>query len=390
MDFLIDKGHQVTVISGIPFFPAWSVFDGFSNWYKTTKHGRLTIIRCPLWIPAKPNGLTRIIHLISFSLTSFLPIFWMMLQRPNAVFSVIPTTFVLPSIFVSKFILRSKAHIWLHFQDLEIDAAFQLGILKSRFFYRIILWIEQKLVSAADTVSAISRSMLSRLELKRIPSSKLSLFPNWTDLSHVFPVKYSSPAQNYFRSTLDIKDDDFVVLYSGSMNQKQGFEIFEPLISILNEDQGIVWVFVGDGPMKNFLVQSTGHFPNVFHLPLQPYEMLNDLLNMADINIIPQKESVHDLVLPSKVLSILAAGKPIIATAPKGSELELLVSQVGECSLPGDIYALASVIKRLSQDKHELQSMSLSAHNMSTAYSMEEIIATFESLIVLKSTCHLP
>jgi colanic acid biosynthesis glycosyl transferase WcaI len=88
--------------------------------------------------------------------------------------------------------------------------------------------------------------------------------------------------------------------------------------------------------------------PNVMLLPLQPPERLNGLLNAADIHILPQRADAADLVMPSKLLGMMASGKAIVATARADTEVGEVVNQVGLVVPPGDIDALCETIVRLA------------------------------------------
>ena len=92
---------------------------------------------------------------------------------------------------------------------------------------------------------------------------------------------------------------------------------------------------------------ATQGLPNVHHLPLQPVERLNDWLNAADIHLLPQKAEAADLVLPSKLLGILASGRPVVASSPAGSELAGMADQAGACVPPGDATAFAEALRQL-------------------------------------------
>ena len=90
--------------------------------------------------------------------------------------------------------------------------------------------------------------------------------------------------------------------------------------------------------------------PQVRHLPLQPSARLNDWLNAADIHLLPQKAEAADLVLPSKLLGILASGRPLVASSPAGSELASFAEQAGACVPPGDPTAFAKALRALITD----------------------------------------
>ena len=136
-------------------------------------------------------------------------------------------------------------------------------------------------------------------------------------------------------------------MYSGSMNEKQGLDQLVTVIHQLADFPQLVWLLAGEGPSKDKLVAATHGLPQVRHLPLQPVARLNDWLNAADIHLLPQKAAAADLVLPSKLLGILASGRPVVASSPVGSELADLAEQAGACVPPGDPTAFALALRKL-------------------------------------------
>ena len=86
------------------------------------------------------------------------------------------------------------------------------------------------------------------------------------------------------------------------------------------------------------------------HLPLQPKENLNEWLNAADIHLLPQKSEATDLVLPSKLMGIVASGRPVVATSKPGSELARIADKTGFCVEPNDTAAFCTCIRKLVND----------------------------------------
>ena len=136
-------------------------------------------------------------------------------------------------------------------------------------------------------------------------------------------------------------------MYSGSMNKKQGLDVLVEVIKTLTHIPNIIWLLAGEGPTKAELVKNTAGMTNVMHLPLQPEKRMNDWLNLADVHLLPQKANAADLVLPSKLLGILASGRPLVASTPMGSELGLLAEQAGIRVEPGDSESFSLAIGEL-------------------------------------------
>ena len=136
-------------------------------------------------------------------------------------------------------------------------------------------------------------------------------------------------------------------MYSGSMNSKQGLELLAEAINSLAHLPNLVWLLAGEGPTKAELIRDTAGMTNVIHLPLQPENRMNDWLNLADIHLLPQKANAADLVLPSKLLGILASGRPLVASSPVESELGQITEQAGIRVEPGNSKVFAQAVQNL-------------------------------------------
>ncbi len=93
------------------------------------------------------------------------------------------------------------------------------------------------------------------------------------------------------------------------------------------------------------------HYPNVTLLPLQPLDRLNDLMNAADIHLLPQRASAADLVMPSRLAAMLSSGRPVIATAHKGTQVATVVEGRGLVVPAEDPDALHAAVLHLVGDE---------------------------------------
>jgi colanic acid biosynthesis glycosyl transferase WcaI len=119
---------------------------------------------------------------------------------------------------------------------------------------------------------------------------------------------------------------------------------------------------------------------NLRWLPLQPAERLNDLLNLADIHLLPQRADAADLVMPSKLTGMLASGRPVVATAGQGTQLGRVVSGCGVLTPPGDGAALARAIVDLAADPAQRQALGAAARRYAeTNLARDAIMSRFES-----------
>lgn len=217
-EWLAACGHQVRVVTAPPYYPAWTVSNGWRSYsYSREQMCSANVTRCPLWVPAKPSGLRRIFHLASFAISSLPVVWWQALTwRPNILFSIAPALFCAPGAWVAARFGGSSA--CLHIQDLELDAAFELGLISAPVARDLCSAIERFLLQRFDLVSSISRRMLEQIRSKGVPGSSLYLFPNWVDTERIFPTDRN----NGLRNEWGIAPEKIVALYSGNMEKSRG------------------------------------------------------------------------------------------------------------------------------------------------------------------------
>ena len=343
---LAERGYEVTVVCAPPYYPQWALQPGYSNRrYQREQPGvGLTVIRCPVWLPKRLGGLNRLLHLASFALSSFPVMLRLVLWRPDVVFVVAPALFSAPAGWITARL--SGAKVWLHVQDLEMDAAFELGMLKGKFLLGAMKAAERSLMRGFDVVSTISKRMLRQLASKGVPMDRTELLPNWVDLQVVHPTDRSQA----LRDDLGISADQFVCLFSGTINRKQGLGVLIEAARMLAGDPRIVLVICGYGELRPALETAASDLPNVRFMDLRPASELNALLNMADIHLLPQLRGAADLVMPSKLTGMLASGRPIIAAAIPGTEIASVLEGRGIVTEPECAQGFADAILELVTD----------------------------------------
>lgn len=325
--WLVGRGHDVRVVAAPPYYPAWKVREDYrGRMYRTEKAaGVPTVFRTPLYVPEKPSGVKRMVHLFSFMVGSVPVMLRQIWWRPDVVWTVEPTFFGAPlALLVAR---ASGAASWLHVQDFEVDAAFDLGLLPAKGpVHAVALWLEKVFTDAFTRVSSISPKMVERSISKGVSAAHAVLFPNWVDVTAIVP---GATEPNGFRDELGLRGKT-VLLYSGNMGNKQGLELLAPLAAAFEGDASVHFLFCGDGAFRPQLEALVGGRKNVTMLPLQPFSRLNELLNAADIHLLPQKAGAADLVMPSKLTGMLSSGRPVVATADAGTQVAMVVAGAAE------------------------------------------------------------
>ena len=379
-EYLAGRGHQVRVITAPPFYPHWQVPPGRRAWtYQRENHQGIEIQRCPLWVPRQPTGLTRLLHLASFALSSLPALLAQWRWKPSLVVCVAPALLNAP--FALLFARLSGAKAWLHIQDFELDAALKLGLLPGgKWLAGLAARFERFLLNGFDKVSSISERMLMHLLEKGLPRNKVTLFPNWVDTRHIHPLGF---APNPIHADLGLAPGKVIVLYAGAMGKKQGLEHLLAAAGSLQDQAHIQFILCGDGAARAKLEQSAQGMSNVRFLPVQPYERLNHLLNLADVHILPQMAGAADLVMPSKLGGMLASGRAILATADPNTELGKVTQQVGVLVPPEDPAALANAIVGLVNDPLKRKRLGGLGREYACAHlEKEKILAQFEDALI--------
>jgi colanic acid biosynthesis glycosyl transferase WcaI len=356
--WLAEQGHQVRVVSAPPYYPSWKLEKGYAwpPYRREIWHG-VDVWRTPLWVPNKPNGITRLLHLFTFVLSSLPVMLWQILWRPDVVITVAPALMCAPTGWLVAKLSGGKA--WLHIQDFEVDVAFQMGLLKGKLLKKVVLGAECWLLRRFDSVSSISQQMMDKLRQKGIAERKIRFFPNWVDIAHIFPL--DKPSE--YREELDIHADTKVVLFSGTLSGKQGLMVIPDAARKLSHRKDLMFIICGDGVMKPQLEAASAELANVRFLPLQSFARLGQLLGLADIHLLPQSPDAADLVLPSKLSGMLASGRPVIALCQQSTEIARMVTECGLVVAPEDGSALADAILKLADDNELRETLGNKARN---------------------------
>jgi colanic acid biosynthesis glycosyl transferase WcaI len=345
-EWLASKGHAVRVICAPPYYPEWRVAEAYQgrNYFNERLNG-VDVYRCPLYVPKSPRAGSRLLHLLSFSLSSAPVLLKQLFFKPDVVMVVQPTFFCVPSALL--FCKLSGAKSILHIQDFELDAMLGLGMAKHGWLSKFLYAIESALMRQMDMVSSISDSMSVKAQEKSRYSVPAHVFPNWVDIDFINPWVQTE----LYHLQWAIPNQAQVVLYSGNLGKKQGLEMLIKAAHLLSE-QNIVFFIFGDGVERQALIDYANllDLRNVRFEPLQPYKDLPALMLLADVHVVMQKRGVADLVMPSKLTTILSAGGHALITAEPDTELGSLCSKypgIAECVEPENLDQFLTALSRM-------------------------------------------
>ncbi len=344
-------GDVVEVITAPPYYPQWEVQAGYGKGYRKEVIDGVTVLRCPLYVPKEVSGLKRILHEVSFvasSLRYWIPRYF----RSYDLILCISPPFHLGFLALPHKWLRGTPVI-NHIQDLQVDAARDLGMIRQEG----LLWLLEKfecwLMKKVTNVSTISSGMVQKIVKKGIQEKNIITFPNWVDKTLVYPV----PKADSARTDWGFDNRDRIVLYAGNLGEKQGLENVLLVAERLRGVPRLTFLIVGEGGAKSRLMAEAARMGlrNVVFKPLQPLARLAASLAAADIHLVLQKKAAADLVMPSKLTNILAVGGHALVTAEPGTTLYDLVqdNQLGTTVDPENLDALEQGIREILSGQRE-------------------------------------
>jgi len=372
INWLVEQGYDCTVITTFPYYPFWKVQKPYNNlWYKRetsvnpVSGAKLDIYRCPSYIPKDPTGKQRTLQDFSLWLSKLFTVVKLILtnQKFDLIITVAPPFHLAYLGLMLKNVTGGK--LLYHVQDLQIEAARDLKLFSNKEVLGNLFRVEHRILRSADYVSSISDGMIKKIQAKI--KRDVTFFPNWVDTNYFYPL----PHRNLLRLKWGYKETDIIYLYSGAIGVKQGLEDILTSIEHLKEHENIKFIFCSSGPYKDQLQHQseTKRLTNVTFLPVQPKEKFNEFLNMADIHLVIQKASAEDLVMPSKLATILAVGGASLITASKGTSLYQMAEEgnFGYIVEPANEQSITDQILAITVDD-QLEQKRINARNYALKY----------------------
>jgi colanic acid biosynthesis glycosyl transferase WcaI len=342
---LTQRGHQVTVLTTVPHYPSGKVQANYEGKPTVTSiENGVKIIRVALPSINRTNLAQRLIQFICYQVGAT----WNGRKEPfDAAFVANPALWVwLP--FWWLVTRRHKPSIFSIY-DLYPNVGIDLGIFRNNLVVKAVGSLERFCLMHSSMVRIISESFRPGLRALGVPDGKIELVYDYVDTGLIQPL----PRNNDFARENHL-GNRFVILYAGNLGLSQGLENVLETAKLLSSDMDMQFVFVGDGTGRDELVARAGEYrlPNVLFLPFQPRQRLPEVLASADVSLVILRRGIGIDSLPNKILSILASGRPVIASVDKESETWKLVThaQAGICVPPEDPAKIAEAILNLKQE----------------------------------------
>lgn len=319
-EHLASSGHHVSVVTGLPHYPAWDVPEGQRHSCREYR-GQIEIHRRRHYVPNRPSAFKRGLYELTFfgnGLTAR--------NVPDADFALGITPSLSGALLAASWAKRRGRPYGIIVQDLVGLAAAQSGTPGGSRVANLTARLESLAIRNATAIGVIADGFRPHLHAMGADHHRIHRIRNWT---HIQP---STLDKSTARAQLGLPENAFIALHAGNMGLKQGLENVVLAARLASQQPDpIQFVFVGDGNQRQVLEDLAVGLPNVRFFPPLPDADFPNALAAADTLIVAQRPTITDMCLPSKLTSYLAANRPVVAAVAPDSETarELDTAQAG-------------------------------------------------------------
>ena len=346
---LVRRQHEVTVLTN---YPSYNVdLNTLPARYRTGRgmkeqYEGMTVIRTkPLGMPRHIpwlRGLDQVSSAMQFVLAGLR----FGGSKPDVILVYSPPLFY----GVTALALRvfTGAKVVLNIQDLFPQSAVDLKLLKNRFLIGLFRTLESSLYRRVDHVTVHSPGNQAHVERHGGRGGRVTVAPNVVDTEAIRP----GSRENDFRRRHGISATTVVFSFAGVLGYSQDLDTVIEAARALGSAHNLVVYIVGDGVEKPRLVQKAGGLDNVRFLPMLPKSGYAELLHASDVGLVTLRAAVRTPVVPSKILSLMAAGRAVLAALPLDGDAPRLIGEAecGRCVEPENAPALAEAMVALAKD----------------------------------------
>lgn len=381
-------GHEIHVVTSLPWYASHRVEPEWENvrWRDRTAlepWGSVTRLD-PFAGGDKRNLLRRALGFVGFSITATAAGLRVAPgRRLDAVFVMSPPL----TLGVTGWIVARvrRARLVFNVQDVFPDAAIESGAITNRFVIGLAKRLERWVYARSAAVTVLSDDLADNLRSK-VPhrrADRIRTIPNFVDVEAIRPLDRSTP----YRRELGL-DDRPVVMYAGNVGFSQSLELLLDAARALPD----VWFVInGDGAARRDLETQARDLPNVVFGEYQPAERLPEVLATGDVHVVLLKAGLGRVSVPSKTYSIMAAGRPVVASIDPGTAVPRLIaaSGGGTSVAPGDVAGFVAAVRALVTDPERAGAMGRSARaHVETEASPEAVAAAYATLLTSPDRRH--
>jgi len=356
---LVARGHRLHVVTSLPWYQHHAIEPGWGGRavrHDDTEWGRIT--RVHPFPTDKRNIPARGLAFAGFTALSGLAA-GTSRSRPDAVLAMSP-----PLTLGAAGWAAARAHrvpFVFNIQDVFPDVAVELGAITNPKVIAAASWLERETYLRADAVTVLSEDLKANVAAKiarrRGPAGsadKVRVIPNFIDTDWIRPGE----RENGYRREFGLEGKT-VVMYAGNVGLSQSLDLVLAAATHFAHDPQVVFVINGGGSARIGLEEAAAGLPNVRFVDMQPKARLPEVAAAADLHVVPLRTGLARSSVPSKLYTILASGRPVVASVDPGTEVARTVVDAGAglAVPPDDAEAFTKAIERLVQAPAEAAAM---------------------------------
>ncbi len=341
---LLQRGHQVTVLTGVPNYPEGSFFSGYGYFNKQQDYQGVKVLRVPLFPRGNGGGVRLALNYISFALAA--STLGTLLCRGRfdqiLVYEPSPITVGIPALILKK--LKS-APVLFWVQDLWPESLSATGAVRSKKVLDLVACLVKFIYRRCDRILIQANSFFDSVLQQGGAKDRIFYFPNSAESLFTMPVP----------NCIQIPQlpDGFKILFAGNIGVAQDFETIIAAAERMQCHKDIKWIIVGDGRVRGWAeaeVKKRELTNNVYFLGRYPLEAMPAFFSQADALLVTLKrEPIFSLTIPAKVQSYLACGKPIIGSLDGEGAKIVDDAGAGFTCQAGDPDALAQAVLKMHE-----------------------------------------
>jgi glycosyltransferase involved in cell wall biosynthesis len=308
---LSERGHTVTVLTGIPNYPEGTFFDGYDAFNRLEdRYEDIRVLRAPLIPRGNGRSLRLFSNYLSFVVSASIATYLHRIGKQDVilVYEPSPITVGIPAI-VNKYMHNAPVLFWV--QDLWPETLEAIGVVKSKRVLGVVEKLVKFIYNRSDMILVQSRAFIESVQKHCDNGSIVEYCPNSTE-------EYYQPVvvEGGF-SKASLLPPGFVVMFAGNIGVAQDFATILNAAELTRHIAEIQWVVIGDGRQKEWLaseIEQRSLGDCVHLLGRHPAEQMPYFFALADALLVTLKrDPIFALTIPSKVQSYLACARPVVA-----------------------------------------------------------------------------
>lgn len=374
----IERGYDVTVLTGIPNYPQGDFFEGYGfNKRRNENLNGINIIRIPI-IPRKKSSMTMALNYLSFVISGW---FWKLFNKENFdmvfVYEVSPMTQALPAVWIAK---KLKIPCYIYVMDLWPENFEIITGVSSPLVTTPLNKMVDYIYKNCNKIFTASESFKKNIQSRGVDPEKVFFWPQYAEeFYHTRATK----------SKKIIVDDKINITFAGNVGMAQGLEIL-PIIGqrLKEENVNVRFNIVGSGRYLKTLINEVtkNALQEYFNFlePVPPTE-ISEIFSASDFSFVSlQENEIFSMTIPAKLQSSMACGKPILLSASGESKDIVIKAECGYVSDAGDVNHLIENIKRIVKlDKKQIEKLGNNSRNyFENNFEKEKLLDSMDSFLV--------